>query len=42
MIRVALIEDQTIVRQGLKSLLALNADIEVAAEASDGDEAIAV
>ncbi|HEY2829181.1 MAG TPA: response regulator transcription factor [Thermoanaerobaculia bacterium] len=42
MIRVALVEDQTIVRQGLKSLLALNADIEVAAEASDGDEAIAV
>ena len=42
MIRVALVEDQTIVRQGLKSLLALNPDIEVAAEASDGDEAIAV
>jgi DNA-binding NarL/FixJ family response regulator len=42
MIRVALVEDQTIVRQGLKSLLALNADIEVAAEASDGEEAIAV
>jgi DNA-binding NarL/FixJ family response regulator len=42
MIRVALVEDQTIVRQGLKSLLALNDDIEVAAEASDGDEAITV
>ncbi|HEY2321519.1 MAG TPA: response regulator transcription factor [Thermoanaerobaculia bacterium] len=42
MIRVALIEDQTIVRQGLKSLLALNDDIEIAAEASDGEEAIAV
>jgi len=42
MIRVALVEDQTIVRQGLRSLLALNADIEVAAEASDGDEAIEV
>ena len=42
MIRVALIEDQTIVRQGLKSLLALNDDIEVAAEASDGEEAIEV
>ena len=42
MIRVALVEDQTIVRQGLKSLLALNDDIEVAAEASDGEEAIAV
>lgn len=42
MIRVALVEDQNIVRQGLKSLLALNVDIEVAAEASDGDEAIEV
>ncbi|HEY2092341.1 MAG TPA: response regulator transcription factor [Thermoanaerobaculia bacterium] len=42
MIRVALVEDQTIVRQGLKSLLALNDDMEVAAEASDGEEAIAV
>ena len=42
MIRVALVEDQTIVRQGLKSLLALIDDIEVAAEASDGEEAIAV
>jgi DNA-binding NarL/FixJ family response regulator len=42
MIRVALVEDQTIVRQGLKSLLALNDDIEVAAEASDGEEAIEV
>lgn len=42
MIRVALVEDQTIVRQGLKSLLALNPDIEVAAEASDGEEAIEV
>ena len=42
MIRVALVEDQTIVRQGLKSLLALNPDIEVAAEASDGEDAIEV
>jgi DNA-binding NarL/FixJ family response regulator len=42
MIRVALVEDQNIVRQGLKSLLALIDDIEVAAEASDGDEAIEV
>jgi DNA-binding NarL/FixJ family response regulator len=42
MIRVALVEDQTIVRQGLRSLRALNDDIEVAAEASDGDEAVEV
>ena len=40
MIRVCLVEDQTIVRQGLRSLLALNKDIEVVAEASDGEEAI--
>ena len=42
MIRVCLVEDQTIVRQGLRSLLALNPDISVAAEASDGEEAIDV
>ena len=42
MIRVCLVEDQTIVRQGLRSLLALNPDIEIVAEASDGEEAIAV
>ena len=42
MIRVCLVEDQTIVRQGLRSLLALEHDIEVAAEASDGEEAIDV
>jgi DNA-binding NarL/FixJ family response regulator len=41
-IRVALVEDQTIVRQGLRSLLALNPDIEIAAEASDGAEGVAV
>jgi DNA-binding NarL/FixJ family response regulator len=41
MIRVCLVEDQTIVRQGLRSLLALNTDIEVVAEAADGEEAIA-
>jgi DNA-binding NarL/FixJ family response regulator len=41
-IRVCLVEDQTIVRQGLRSLLALNPDIEIAGEASDGEEAIEV
>ena len=40
MIRVCLVEDQTIVRQGLRSLLALNKDIDVVAEAADGEEAI--
>ncbi|HSP35338.1 MAG TPA: response regulator transcription factor [Thermoanaerobaculia bacterium] len=42
MIRVCLVEDQTIVRQGLRSLLALQPDIEVVAEAADGEEGIAV
>jgi DNA-binding NarL/FixJ family response regulator len=42
LIRVALVEDQTIVRQGLRSLLALNPDIEIVAEASDGEEAVEV
>jgi len=42
LIRVCLVEDQTIVRQGLRSLLALQNDITVAAEASDGVEAIEV
>lgn len=42
MIRVCIVEDQTIVRQGLCSLLSLTKDIEVAAEASDGSEALTV
>jgi DNA-binding NarL/FixJ family response regulator len=40
-IRVALADDQTLVRQGIRSLLELTADIRVAAEASDGEEALA-
>ncbi len=42
MIEVCLVDDQTLVRQGLRSLLALTDDICVVAEASDGDEALAV
>ena len=42
MIRVAIADDQTLVRQGIKSLLELTDDIRVVAEAADGDEAIAV
>ena len=42
MIRVCLVEDQTIVREGLRALLKLNPDIAVIAEAGDGDEAIEV
>lgn len=40
-IRVFLVEDQTIVRQGLKSLLAYAGDLEVAGEAADGEAAVA-
>jgi DNA-binding NarL/FixJ family response regulator len=39
-IRVALADDQTLVRRGIRSLLELTADIRVAVEASDGEEAI--
>jgi DNA-binding NarL/FixJ family response regulator len=41
-IRVCLVEDQTLVRQGIKSLLALAKDIEVVAEAVDGEDALRV
>ena len=40
MIRVFLVDDQTLVRQGVRSLLALSDDIEVVAEAADGREAV--
>jgi DNA-binding NarL/FixJ family response regulator len=40
MIRVVLVDDQTLVRQGIRSLLALATDIEVVAEAADGGEAV--
>jgi len=42
MIRVALVDDQTLIRQGIRSLLELVGDICVVAEAGDGDEAITV
>jgi DNA-binding NarL/FixJ family response regulator len=41
MIRVFLVEDQTLVREGIRSLLALDPGIVVAGEASDGEEAAA-
>jgi DNA-binding NarL/FixJ family response regulator len=40
MIRVMLVDDQTLVREGVRSLLALASDIEVVGEASDGAEAL--
>ncbi len=41
-IRVMLVDDQTLVRQGVRSLLELAEDIEVIAEACDGEQAIAM
>jgi two-component system response regulator NreC len=38
--RILLAEDQTIVREGLRSLLSLNPEFEVVGEAEDGREAI--
>lgn len=40
MIRVLLVEDQTLVRRGIIGLLSLTHDIQVIAEAADGEEAI--
>ncbi|MBI1907256.1 MAG: response regulator transcription factor [Rhodocyclales bacterium] len=42
MIRVVLVDDQTLVRSGIRGLLALTDDIQVIGEASDGDEAVRV
>lgn len=42
MIRVCLVEDQTLVRMGIRSLLELTDDIRVACEAGDGEEAVEV
>jgi DNA-binding NarL/FixJ family response regulator len=42
MIRVCLVEDQTLVRQGIQTLLELVDDIDVVSEAKDGDEALRV
>jgi DNA-binding NarL/FixJ family response regulator len=40
MIAVGIVDDQTLVRQGIRGLLDLADDIEVVADASDGDEAL--
>ncbi len=42
MIRIVLVDDQTLVRQGIRSLLELSGDIEIVAEASDGEEGLVV
>ena len=42
MIRIVLVDDQTLVRQGIRSLLELAGDVAIVAEARDGDEGLAV
>ena len=42
MIRVALVDDQTLVRSGIRGLLHLTDDIRVVAEAADGEAARAM
>ena len=42
MIRVLLADDHTLVREGIKQLLAATTDIRVAGEAANGDEALAL
>jgi DNA-binding NarL/FixJ family response regulator len=40
MIRVLIVDDQTLVRRGIRSLLELAGDIEIVGEAGDGEEAV--
>jgi DNA-binding NarL/FixJ family response regulator len=42
MIKVCIVDDQTLVRQGIRSLLEVSGDVQVVAEASDGEEAVGV
>lgn len=42
MIRIVLADDQTLVRQGIRSLLELTPDLRVVAEAFDGSEALRI
>ncbi|GAB3141859.1 response regulator transcription factor [Micromonospora sonneratiae] len=41
-IRVCIVDDQTLVRQGIRHLLELSADVVVVGEAADGDQALEV
>ena len=42
MIRVALVDDQALIRSGIRALLGAEDDIEVVAEAGDGDAGLAI
>ncbi len=42
MIQVLLVDDQAIVRQGLKALLSLEADLQIVGEAANGREAVEI
>jgi DNA-binding NarL/FixJ family response regulator len=42
MIRVVLVDDQMLIRQGVRSLLELAGDVDIVGEAGDGDEAVIV
>src|SRR5437762_2045882 len=41
MIRVLVVDDHAVVREGLRGFLALQDDVEVVGEAADGEEAVA-
>lgn len=42
MIRVGVVDDQTLVRHGICGLLALTAEVDVVAEGADGDDAVSI
>ena len=42
MIRILLADDQVLIRSGIRSLLEAEDDIEVVAEAADGQQAVAL
>jgi DNA-binding NarL/FixJ family response regulator len=42
MINVMLVDDQTLLREGIKSLLALSEDIKVVAKANDGEQVLTI